>query len=93
VPTAPVDDHEISDDELTALALAADLDAPIDPSARPFVSDDTPPGLLPGWYMPPAVARSAGRGRRVVIAGIVGALVLVNAAGLCVTFGLPEIAW
>jgi hypothetical protein len=93
VPTGAVDDHEISDDELAALALAADVDSPIEPDARPFVVEDAPPGLLPGWYMPPAVARATGRARRVVIAGIVGALVLVNAAGLCVTFGFPEIAW
>jgi hypothetical protein len=26
-------------------------------------------------------------------AAFVGALVIVNGAGLCVTYGLPEIAW
>lgn len=93
MPADPVDDLGISDEELTALALAADHDTPIDPDARPFIADETSPALLPGWYMPPAVARATGRARRVVIASIVGALVVVNAAGLCVTFGLPEIAW
>jgi hypothetical protein len=27
------------------------------------------------------------------VAGIVAALVIVNGAGLCVTYGWPEIAW
>jgi hypothetical protein len=31
--------------------------------------------------------------RRGLIGGIVVALVAINSAGLCVTYGLPEIAW
>ncbi len=33
------------------------------------------------------------RTRRVVVAGIIVSLIVVNGAGLCVTYGLPEIAW
>jgi hypothetical protein len=64
-------------------------------------SDDTPAlwpdepadGLLPAWYMPAATARVRGRARRGLIAGIVLALVAINSVGLCVTYGLAEIAW
>ena len=40
----------------------------------------------------PAAVR-AGRRHRVVVALIIGALLVVNGAGLCVTYGFPEIAW
>jgi hypothetical protein len=39
------------------------------------------------------MAHAAGRGRRLVLVGIIGALLLINGAGLCVTYGFPEIAW
>jgi hypothetical protein len=81
---------EISDEELTALALAADPDAAVDADAVPFGADDHGIGLLPGWYMA-TPRRRAGRSRRVVLAVCIGALLVVNAAGLCVTYGLPEI--
>jgi hypothetical protein len=82
----------ISDDELTALAMAADPDAPIDDDATPWTGDDGRSELLPAWYMPVAVT-SGRRRHRVVVAVIIGALLVVNGAGLCVTYGLPEIAW
>jgi hypothetical protein len=95
--TAPPALGELSDEELTALALAADPNAVVDDDAVPF-GGRAPGGaegdaLLPDWYMPAPMLRRAGRTRRVVLAGIIGALLVVNAAGLCVTYGLPEIAW
>ena len=39
----------VDDDQLTALALAADPDQPIDPDARPFVMGDDARGPLPSW--------------------------------------------
>jgi hypothetical protein len=81
----------ISDEELTALALAADPDAPIDADAVPFGGDDRGAELLPAWYMAPLRGR-AGRSRRLVLAVCIAALLAVNGAGLCVTYGLPEIA-
>jgi hypothetical protein len=87
------DTIEISDEELTALALAADPDAVVDADAVPFGDDgDDPVGLLPAWYMPQPRQR-AGRSRRVVFAVFIGALILVNGVGLCVTYGLPELAF
>ena len=85
-------DEPIPDDELAALAMAADPDAEIDDDAVPFGGAQESE-LLPAWYMP--VPQSVGRSpRRVLtVSLIVGALLVVNGAGLCVTYGLPEIAW
>jgi hypothetical protein len=83
---------EISDDELTALAIAADPDAVVDDDAVPFGGEDDPGGLLPAWYMPRPLRRP-GRSRRMVLAVFIGALLVVNGAGLCVTYGLPELAF
>jgi hypothetical protein len=83
---------EISDEELTALALAADPAADVADDAVPFGAGDEGDGLLPAWYMP-APRQRAGRSRRVVFAVFIGALLVVNGVGLCVTYGLPELAF
>jgi len=83
-------------DDLTAQALAADPDAPIDPDAVPFGTElSAGAHLLPDWYMPvPQMSASQRTPRRVFTVGlIIVAMLLVNGAGLCVTYGLPEIAW
>jgi len=83
----------MSDEELTSIALAADPDAPLDDSAVPLAQylqmegDDGP--LVPGWYMPAPMQggrRLFGWRRRVAIVVIV-AFVLIDAAGLCSTYG------
>ncbi len=93
----PFDRDIDRDDELARLALAADPDAPIPADAVPFGSDEVGADLLPAWYMPGRLRPPAdGRRRRrrvAVVAAIVASLVLVNGVGLCVTYGLPEIAW
>jgi hypothetical protein len=84
----------IADDELTALALAADPDLPVDPDALPIsLSTAATSGLLPEWYMPAPISTGCGRARRVLLGALVLILVVINAAGLCVTYGFPEIAW
>ena len=83
---------EITDEELEAEALAADPNAPIDDDAEPFGGQQEA-GLLPEWYMPVDGTIRRTRSRRVVVIGIIVALLVVNGAGLCVTYGLPEIAW
>lgn len=93
-----ISDTAISDAELSALALAADPDAPIDPDAIPFgargAGTDGESGLLPGWYAPGGILPpSRSRSRRRVVVAVILALVVVNGAGLCVTYGVPEIAW
>lgn len=84
---------DISDRELEWLALAADPDPEIPADAVPFGVAESELDLLPEWYMP-VPQRVDRRPRRVMaVAGIVAALVIVNGAGLCVTYGWPEIAW
>ncbi len=83
---------EISDEELEAEALAADPNAPLDDDAAPF-GGAPETGLLPNWYMPVSGTVRSTPVRRIAVIGIIASLLLVNGAGLCVTYGLPEIAW
>ena len=85
-------EFEIGDEELTALALAADPDAPIADDAVPVRSlqaEGDP--LLPLWYMPVSASRARKDWRAVVAIGIAVGLVLINAFAICVTYGFPEI--
>ncbi|MHB8594623.1 MAG: hypothetical protein ACYDB3_09905, partial [Acidimicrobiales bacterium] len=76
------------DDELTALALAADPGAPLDPDAVPIgVYLSELPCLLPSWYMAPVMARHSGRWRAAVILSVVAAFLIIEALGLCSTYG------
>jgi len=81
----------LSDEELAALALAADPDLEVGDDAVPIRPLDRPASdpLLPSWYMPaPAASVRARSGwRRRVAVGVVSSLLLINAAGLCVTYG------
>jgi hypothetical protein len=90
--SGPIDGYDISEDELAALAMAADPDQPIDDDAVPLVLSE-PAGLLPEWYMPAPMSTRHGAARRWVLGWLVLSLVAVNGAGLCVTYGFPEIAW
>lgn len=85
-------DEPFTDAELAALAMAADPDAPIPADAEPFGGSVTSP-LLPAWYMPAPQAGRGGVRRGLAVAAIVGSLLVVNGVGLCVTYGIPEIAW
>jgi hypothetical protein len=82
-----------TDDELTALALAADPDAAVADDAVPLAQllGSEPGGdeLLPGWYMPPPMGsgRLLGGWRRRIVLLIVASFVLINAVGLCSTYG------
>jgi hypothetical protein len=87
-----VDVWDVIDEELTAEAMAADPDVIVPDDAVPFGVSETD-GLLPEWYMPTGGPIRRTRPRVVAIAALVLSLLIVNAAGLCVTYGLPEIAW
>lgn len=83
-----------TDEELTELALATDPDdVVIADDAEPFGGLDRGAALLPEWYMPaPLGAGSGPRGRRVVMVSVlVLAMFVVNAVGICVTYGIPEV--
>jgi hypothetical protein len=78
----------LSDEELTALALAADPDAPLQADAVPLnVHLGLFAGALPQWYMPAAMARGGHRWRTPVVLGVIGAFLLIDLLGLCNTYG------
>src|ERR1700744_417202 len=82
------DDAHISDDELTTLALAADPDPELGPDAIPLSPyRNLPSAPLPLWYMPPITARAAGGWRVPIVASVILGLLLINALGLCITYG------
>src|SRR6266576_1400101 len=89
---ADIDDapHEVSDEELTELALAADPDSPVGDDATSFfdVAGPGAGGLLPEWYMPGGAGPGRVTGwRRSVALVIVAAFLLITAYGLCNTYG------
>jgi hypothetical protein len=77
----------LTEDELTAQAMAADPDAPLDPQARPFRGDEPPDAPLPSWYMPPVLAGRSTPARRAIAIGLVAAAFAINALGFCLTYG------
>lgn len=82
-----------TDEELCALALATEAGRPPADDAVPLGdyldarATDGAPGLLPAWYMPTPMARVSPRWRTPVVLAIVSAFVLIEAFGLCSTFG------
>jgi len=85
-------DYEITDEELTALALAAEPGSPFAEDAVPWrsVNIDGEP-LLPDWYMPIAASSARHDWRAIVAVALAVGLVLCNAFAICVTYGFPEI--
>ena len=82
----------VTDDELAALALAADPDVEVGDDAvsvwelaEPEADDD----LLPSWYMPsPMAGRRLLHGwRRWVVLLVIVSFLLIDAYGLCSTYG------
>jgi hypothetical protein len=87
-------DSPLTEEELTRLALEADLDAPLSQDAIPLSLHlaQFAGAALPDWYMAPATS-ARGRGWRTpVVMGIIFAFVLIEALGLCNTFGQLTIA-
>jgi hypothetical protein len=81
----------MTDDALAAMALAADPDADLTEDAVSvwdLVSQDSKE-LLPAWYMPSPMARTRllHGWRRSVVLLLIASFILINAAGLCVTYG------
>src|SRR5689334_8958324 len=90
---API--HDISDDELCALAIAADPETTVDDDAV-CLWDVTESGVhqvLPAWYMPSPMPgpRTLSGWRRTLarfnVALIIVSFLTINAYGLCNTYG------
>ena len=86
VPTETV----ITDEELSALALAADPDFELPEDAKSFweVAEPDRSRRLPDWYMPAMQGATVVHGwRRRVILLVVVTFFAIDAAGLCNTYG------
>jgi hypothetical protein len=95
MPTSEIDPTTtIDDDELAMLALAADPDAVVPDDAVPFHAlAGGPLELLPGWYMAASAGGAALRPwQRWTVGVLVAAFVLINAAGMCSTYGWVVVA-
>ena len=94
VPTKS-SDRPVTDDELAALALAYDPDTVVpDDAVSLWDLTEQDLGPLPAWYMPPVTAglRSHQLWRRRVAILIICAFIVIDAYGLCSTFGSLVVA-
>jgi hypothetical protein len=90
---SPAAGEPLTDDELTVLALAADPDAPLSDDAVPLGAHLAQFAIaLPDWYMPSAMARRGKRWRLPVVLTVVSAFLIIEAMGLCNTYGLLSLA-
>jgi hypothetical protein len=86
-------DPGITDEQLTELALAADPEEPLPEDAVPigtYLSQI--PSPLPLWYMPPVMRSGGRRWKTPVVVAVVSAFVLIDAMGLCNTYGILSLA-
>jgi hypothetical protein len=93
--STPTTEQPLTDAELCEMALAADPDRPLDEDARPLSDLSAPSAegdLLPAWYMPTARTASSSTWHRTIAAIVILAFLAINALGLCITYGVLEIA-
>ncbi|MGA2837667.1 MAG: hypothetical protein ABSF84_13815 [Acidimicrobiales bacterium] len=84
----PADCPTLTDEELCELALSAEPGLPPADDAVPLsVYLGQVAGLLPAWYMPTPTSRARSRWRLPVVLVLVAAFVIIEAFGLCSTFG------
>lgn len=89
----PASDLGITDEELTELALAADPDAPLPADAVPIGAYLSPfAAPLPFWYMPPVTRSGNRRWTMPLVLAVVGAFLVIDALGLCNTYGILSFA-
>ena len=82
------DDAPLSDEELEALAMAADPTEALADDAVPLdLSSAGGIDFLPGWYMPPVLRSASRRWHRWAIVAVIVAFLAIDAFGLCSTFG------
>lgn len=78
-----------SDAELTALALAADPDAPLADDAVAIIDERF--STLPSWYMPPAASSHRSGWRTTVVGILVVGFLFVASSGFCITYGILQV--
>jgi hypothetical protein len=86
-------EEPLTDEELSSLALSADPRVPLAEDAVPMsvhLARFAP--TLPLWYMPPPVSRSGRRWKAPLVIAIVSAFLLIDAMGLCNTYGILGLA-
>ena len=79
----------ITEDELTAAGARRRADGRAGRGRRPpvLLPRARRPGLLPAWYMPTPMSRVSPRWRLPVVLALVGVFLVIEAFGLCSTFG------
>ena len=81
-------EEALTDEELTALALAADPAAPLPEGAVPIGIHLASFGpTLPLWYMPPALRRGHRRWKAPFAVAVVFAFVLIDLLGSAIPTG------
>ena len=84
----PSDDAPFTDEELSALALAADPITSVSDDAVPWGGGvDRIPSLLPNWYMPSPSYHLRGRWTRAIVITLIVGFLVIDAFGLCITSG------
>jgi hypothetical protein len=87
------DGTPFSDDELSALALAADPITALADDAVPWGGGDSrTPSLLPNWYMPSPSYHLRGKWTRAIVITLIVGFLVIDAFGLCITSGFLSFA-
>jgi hypothetical protein len=82
-----------SDEELSALALAAEPITALDENAVAWGGGDSrKPSLLPNWYMPSPSYHLRGRWTRAIVITLIVGFLVIDAFGLCITSGFISFA-
>jgi hypothetical protein len=82
-----------SDEELTALALAAEPITSLPNDAVAWGGGDSrTPSLLPNWYMPTPSYQLRGRWTRAIVITLIVGFLVIDAFGLCITSGFLSFA-
>lgn len=93
VDSALDDTRPFSDEELSALALAAEPITKLDANAVPWGGGDArTPSLLPNWYMPSPSYQLRGRWTRAIVITLIVGFLVIDAFGLCITSGFLSLA-
>jgi hypothetical protein len=86
-------DVPFTDEELSALALAADPITSLAADAVPWGGGESrTPSLLPNWYMPSPSYHLRGRWTRAVVITLIVGFLVIDAFGLCITSGFLSFA-